>query len=507
MPIPQAVAAAILTPGIYISVNLLSSAASPGAGLLKILLLSPKAAAGDLVANSEIRAGAGPDSAGTAYGAGSPGHLAAKQIYNEYPAAQVYFAAPTAGATNATLNITATGVPTGNTSVHFDIMGREFDVAWNASETGDTFKTRAITEINSRGADLAATASSGGVGIITLTGKVTGRISNDILVKATLNLAVTGTEALAGALTATPLAGGTTDADFTTMLAAAAGTEYAYICICTSNTDSETAAGTGNVAKTVTHINTYNSGLNASLQQAVTATTKTQSAAKAAAIGRNAPVLQHVHCTNGRSLPCEFAAREVGGRVAAESIDPAANRIGELLDGVYASANPTADKPTAAISEDALGNGLSLVGYNAVGQAVMLRPVTTYSVDGGGAADRRLLDVQNVSATYAVVRDLRSALPIEFAKAKIARDSLPGEDPPPAGVTEERDIKGFVISRLRFWAREGIIQKATLDAVIADGSLIVQVNATDSTQVDIVIPMRIVQPLAKIGVVAQRRAG
>lgn len=507
MPIPQAVAAAILTPGIYISVNLLSGAASPGAGLLKILLLAPKAASGDLVANSEIRAGGGPDSAAVAWGIGTMGHLAAKQIYAEFPAAQVYFGAPTAGATASTLNVTASGTPTGNTSVHFDIMGREFDVAWNSGEAADTFKTRAINEINLRGADLAVTASSGGVGIITLTGKVLGRISTDILVKATLNLAATGTEAIAGAASLTPLAGGTTDADFTTILGAAAGTEFAYIAICTSNTDSETTAGTGNVAKVVSHINTYNSGLNASLQQAITATTKTQANAKAAAIARNSPVLQHVHCLNGRSLPCEFVGREVGGRVAAESIDPSANRIGELFDGVYASANPTADKPTAAISEDALGNGLSLIGYNAVGQAVMLRPVTTYSVDTSGAPDRRLLDVQNVSATYAVVRDLRSALPIEFAKAKIAKDSLPGEDPPPAGVTEERDIRGFVISRLRFWAREGVIQKATLDAVIADGSLIVQVNATDPTQVDIVIPMRIVQPLAKIGVVAQRRAG
>ncbi len=261
------------------------------------------------------------------------------------------------------------------------------------------------------------------------------------------------------------------------------------------------------MAKVVTHINNLNTGLNASLQQAVTATTKTQANAKAAAIGRNSGILQHVHCLNGRSLPCEFVGREIGGRIALESVDPAVNRIGELYDGIYVSANPTADKPTPAISEDALGNGLSLVGYNAVGQPIILRPITTYSVDTGGAADRRLLDVQNVSATYAVVRDLRSALPQEFANAKIQRDSLPGEDPPAAGVTEERDIKAFVIGRLRFWQRQGVIQKATLDSVIASGELIVQVNATDSTQVDILIPLRVVQPLAKIGVVAQRRSG
>lgn len=507
MPIPTAVAPSILTPGLYISVNLLSGAASPGQGVLKVLLLAPKAAAGDLTVDAEIRAGAGPDSAATAWGNGTVGHLAAKQLYAKYPGAQVYFGAPTAGATASTLNVTASGVPTVSTSVHFDIMGREFDVAWNASETADTFKTRAISEINTRGSDLAVTASSGGVGIVTITGKVLGNISKDILVKATLNQAQSGTEAVAGAATLTALAGGTTDPTFASILAAAAGTEFAYIGIVTSNTDAEVTAATSNPARVVAHINTYNSGLNASLQQAVVATTKTQANAKAAAIARNAQVLEHVHCTNARSLPGELVGRELGGRLAAESLDPAANRIGEYFDGVYASANPTADKPTPAISEDAIGNGLSLIGYNAVGQPIILRPITTYSVDTGGAADRRLLDVQNVSATYAVVRDLRSALTQQFAKAKIQRDSLPGEDPPPAGVTEERDIKAFVISRLRFWERDGVIQKATLDSVIATGELIVQVNASDSTQVDILIPLRVVQPLAKIGVVAQRRPG
>ncbi len=507
MSVPQAVAASILTPGIYINVNLLSGAPSPGSGLLKILLLAPKSSSGTLTVDTELRAGGGPDSAATAYGNGTPGHLAANRIYAKYPAAQVTFGAPTAGSGSSTLSVTASGVPAANTAVQFDIMGRIIEVAWNALETADTFKARAITQINASGSDLAVTASSGGTGIITFTGKVTGRISNDVLIKAVLTAAQNGTEALSGAGTYTNLSGGTTDADLTLILAAAAGTEYAYLALCLSNVDAELTSASANAARAKAHANTYNTGLNASLQQVVVAATRTQAGAKAAAVALNTGVVEYVHCVNGRSLPCEFMGREVGGRVAAESIDPAVNRIGEEFDGVYASANPTADKLTQAQSEDAIGNGLSPISYNAVGTAVIMRPVTTYSVDASGGADRRLLDVQNVSATYAVVRDLRSALPLEFANAKVQRDSLPTEDPPPKGVIEERDIKAFVINRLRFWQREGVIQKATLDAVIADGSLIVQVNASDATQVDIVIPMRVIQPLAKMGVVAQRLAG
>ena len=74
-------------------------------------------------------------------------------------------------------------------------------------------------------------------------------------------------------------------------------------------------------------------------------------------------------------------------------------------------------------------------------------------------------------------------------------------------MTEERDIKAFIIAELRTWERRGVIQKARLDAAIADGSLIVQVNDDDPTQVDIVIPLSIVQPLAKMGTTVQRVPG
>jgi len=504
MALPIAVAPSIVTPGFWLQVNLLAGASAPSTGTLKCLLICPKSSAGNLTVDTEIRAGGGPDSAGVAFGIGTPGHLAAIQIYTQYPQAQVYFAAPTAGATAATLNVTAAGSPSANTSVHFDIKGVEFDVAWNASESADTFKTRAIAAINALSNYLPVVASSGGTGIITLTGKVTGKISNDILVQAVLNVAQTGTEAITGAATLTNLSGGSTDPDFTTVLSNAQGTEFAFFAPCLSNAEAELTSS-NNVSKLLTHIGTFNTGLNASLQQAVVATVKTQANAKAAAVIRNSQVLEHVHITNARSLPCEIVGYEVGARLEADSIDPAANRIGEYMVGLIGSKNPTADKPSAAVAEDSLTNGLSIVGYNASSQLVILRPITTYSVDATGSPDRRLLDVQNVSGTYAVARDLRSALPAEFANAKIQKDSLPGDDPPARGVTEERDIKGFTISRLRFWQRQGVVQKASLDAVIADGSLIVQVDPSDATQVDLVLPLKIVQPLAKMSTVVQRR--
>src|SRR4051812_9956960 len=131
MSIPQAVSSSTVTPGFYLLVNLVSGASAPSSGTLKALIICPRAASGNLTADTEIRAGGGPDTAATAYGSGTPGHLEAIQIYTQFPTAQVYFAAPAAGTGTAVLAVTAAGSPTANTSAHFDICGREFDVGWN----------------------------------------------------------------------------------------------------------------------------------------------------------------------------------------------------------------------------------------------------------------------------------------------------------------------------------------------------------------------------------------
>jgi len=508
MSIPVAVSPSTLTPGIYLTVDLTAGAASPGTGLLSTLLIAPKASTGDLTVDSEIRAGGGPASAVTAFGKGSIGQLMAKILYAKDPTAQIDFAAPTSGATAATLDTTATGSPgaAGNV-VEFNVAGRVTEVVWNASESADTFKTRAISSLNAADqGELPVVASSGGTGIITETFRVTGTLGNDCLVRARLLYAQSGTEAIDNG-TFTALAGGSTAADMTSILAAAAGKEYHYIVAAMGNAEAEGGTGSNNPTRLKTHINTYNSGLNAKLQQGIYGSTGTIANAKTGSVARNMGPMEHIHADSLLSLPGELAAREAGGRLAAVKLDPAANRIGEVLDLLYGSATPIADNPTAAESEDAIGNGLSLCGYTASGELYLLRGVTTYCQDAAGGADRRLLDTQNVDASYIVVRDLRSAIPQEFAGAKVIRDTAPGEDPPPAGVTEERDIRSFVSNRLFFWADQGVLQRAPLEEVILDGSLIVQVNDSDPTQVDIVIPFKVVQPLAKVGIVGQRIPG
>jgi phage tail sheath gpL-like len=441
----------------------------------------------------------------TAFGQGTPGHLAAKRIYTQYPAAQIDFGAPTAGSTAATLDITATGSPSSDNAVEFSIMGRVIDVPWFASESADTFKTRAISYISAQVDNLSVTPSSGGSGITRLTFKVTGKIGNDCLVKAALVNAATSTEAVSGAATLTPLAGGTTDPDFTNIATAAGGKEYHYILLCVSNADAALASSSANAKRVRNIMNNLNTGLSAKLQQAIIGSTGSEASAKAGAVNVDSPIVQHINAPNALSLPCELGARELGGRLAAISLDPAANRIGEVLDDIFGSPNVIADNPAQATTEDAIGNGVTFVGYTASGDPFVIRPVTTYSVDANGATDRRCLDTQNVDGAYIVVRDIRDNIGAAFPKAKISKDAPSNSDPDVVeGVVEERDVKSWVVGRLRAWATAGVIVRERLEAAILDGSLVVQVDPADETQVNIVIPFKIVKGLAKIGVVGQR---
>src|SRR6185369_4098984 len=121
MGLPLAVSPSVLTPGLYLKVNLVAGTAAPGTGVLRVLELAPKSSGGDLVANSEIRSGGGESSAAVAFGSGTPGHLAAKQLYAKFGTAQVDFGAPTAGSGSAVLTTTFSGSPTANIAVEVQI--------------------------------------------------------------------------------------------------------------------------------------------------------------------------------------------------------------------------------------------------------------------------------------------------------------------------------------------------------------------------------------------------
>lgn len=494
--VPLAVAPSNPTPGLYLTVDLLRGAASPGQSKLKCLIVGPKMASGDMTADTEVREVYSPEDVATACGSGSLPHLAYQAAIKKDPTISCSILCPTASAGSVAAGaITFTGVPTTSGTVRLWVQGRVIDVPWLAGDAVTDIKARAVAAINKLSPSLYVTASSGSAGAVTMTAKGAGPAGNDIKIRYKILDGCAG-----GAVTITAMSGGTTEPDFTTALATVQGTEYDYIALCCSNADVN-AASSNNPARLQTHIAAVRSGLNAKLQQGIIGTTCTSvSTAKVGAIGRNAELLEEMLGMSIESLPCEVSGAEMGSRSNDRKLRGNANRIGtDMSDVLYGSPDVIGDQPTAAESTDALSNGVSLLSYTAQGQIQVMRAITTHSADTSGNQDFRCFDCNEIDAMFDYAKDLRSALPLEFPQCKIARDRVPGDEELPTGVVEERDVKAFIVSRTQYWIRNGYINGEAFNASVAAGELIVQVNETDETQLDIFIPAKPFKVLAKFG--------
>jgi phage tail sheath gpL-like len=369
---------------------------------------------------------------------------------------------------------------------------------WAAGANDIAGAAAAVAAINAHTNDLPVTAANSGTAVVTLTFKVAGTWGNDCLISRVAANGTTGTVTASGAA----LTGGTQEASIANVLTLVSTGEYDLILYCTGNTDAGTASATSGPGRLKTHISSLYSGRNAKLQQAVIGLTLTIANAKTGAAQHNFGPLQYVICQAGQSLPCELGGAEVGARLREESEDPAANRIGMLYTAtLYGAIDLVADEMTDAEMEDCLQSGVTPVVYTSSGEMSPLRPVTTYFKDTGANPDDRLLDTSRISGIYAVAKDLRVAIPREFVGAKLSEDLEPGEEPLPEGVTEVRDVKGFVHTRVRFWIQRGVVVKAKYEEAYDNGQFLVRVNPTDASQCDIVLPIGIVPPLAKFSLV------
>jgi phage tail sheath gpL-like len=498
MSAPVVVSPTVKVPGFYLRVNLLYGAVSPGTGTIKCLIVAPKNSSGNMTANTEVRVINSQDEAETAAGVGSLPALMYAAALKKDPTLKCSFLCPTAsGGVAATRTITpnaGAGITTDGT-IRVRISGRIIDVPWIVGETADNWKTKAIAAINKRTAEIHVTASSGGVGVVLLTAKIAGPHGNDIIVDADIIEGCAG-----GSVAAANVVVGTTEPDFTTALTYVAGSEYDYIALGQSNADANLGAAC-NGARLKTHINLYNTGLNAHLQQGVIGTSSSEASAKTGAVYLNDVAMETMLGIGLESLPCEIAAAEMGSRSYDRKTRGNANRIEtDMSDALYPSADIIGDQPTNAEAIDALDNGVSLLHYDSLGVLRVMRAITTHSLDPNSNPDYRCLDCNEVDAMYDYAKDLRVALPTEFPQCKVARDRVQGDEELPEGVVEERDIKNFIVQRTDYWIKKGYINGEDFKAAVAAGELIVQVNSTDETQVDIFIPAKPFKNLSKIGV-------
>lgn len=505
MPITKAVASSVKTPGFYLVVNLLGAALNPGSSALRTLLIAPKAGSGTISADTEVRTCYGPVDVQTALGSGSLGHLAAKAFYKRHPTGRLDVVAPVESTgVAATATITFTGPATENSAVRFRQAGRTIDVPWASGESAATFVARAVATINQQTSDLPAVAADAGSGSITLTAKVKGVWGNDVRIWQGV---ITGGAGIAISANPTALTGGTLEPNLTNVLALVGTTEYGRIIPCLSNADATDTSSSSNAERVSNHLNAHEEGAGSLLQVAVIGHTGSVANVKAGAIDRNNEAIAYVFGRAFDDLPAELAAGEAGD--ALQQIErsgrPNVNRIG-TEHAFFGPRDVVAQKLTPAEKEDLLASGVSPLDVDdASGVVFLVAPVTTHSTSAG-APDFRAYHLGDTDSMFAVCRDLRTVVPQTFRGASISEDLAAGADPLPAGVVEVRDVRAFIISRLRFWVGQGVVKGPALDAAIESGELIVAIDETDASQVNVFIPLSIIKPLAKFGVVASKVA-
>lgn len=505
------------SPGLGLVVNFLAEAASPGSGTLRGCVIACKSSAGTITAGTQLERAIGPNDALTLLGANTPGYIAIKRLFEEHALAQIDLVSPAVpsgvAASQTIVFDDAGGAATDVTvaqDVVLDIAGREAIFTWLPGETAVQAATKCVAAVSALGADCPVTAgnSSGTLDTVTLTFPFIGKIGNDVTVAVKMS-GGTGGEVVA---TGATLASGTGDPTLTTALSTISGTEYDYILLVDSNYDATLASSTSGVGRVKSHVVSLGSGMGAKLQQIIVGVTGSLSAAKTGTAQHNFGQLQYPFCNAGRSLPCEWAAAEMGARMREESIDPTVNRIGMPYRAtLYGAKDLVANTLTAAQVEDALLSGVSPVGYDTTGAPFPIRPVTTYFKDTAGNTDDRILDTSRVSGIFAVAKDIRVSLPQQFPQKKLSADLPDGQNEIPPGVVEVREIKSFVIERLIYWAKtRGVLNIARLQEAIgtrqSPGTLIVEVDPTDESQCNIVLPMKTIRPLARFSVVANQAA-
>lgn len=493
------------TPAIGLKANLKAGVSSPGTGARRVLLLAIKSSAGTATVDTVLYQNVGgADGVATLLGTGMPGHLWAKCLFTEYGIAAVDVVCMTAGAgVTATKNFTFASTPTVARLVKTKVMGRYFEMTWAASETATDFATRWTAQVNARGTDLACVSTSSGA-VSTVNAKAAGTWGNDIIVQIELADGTGGT--IDGGQKSTQnLASGTTFADPTNALALVTTREYHFIDVVDGNASVSISGSTSPYYKANTHIQAYNVGASAKLQQQILGYTGTYSAALTAAGYRNEGTAQLQIFQAAQSLPAEIQGAETGARLREIALDPAVNRIGVFGGSSYKSTlygplDDVGDKLTDGEIEALLQGGVSPTDWGQDGVPYPVMPITTYYQDALGNADNRILDTSRVDGTYIPARDIRGALAQAFPQKKIIGDLAAGQELP-IGCIQIKTIRTFVINRARFWVNVGVWQGEALEEAIANGQFIVMQDLTDPSQVDIVIPEKVLPPLRKISLV------
>ncbi len=515
------------TPGITFNVVLGGPGSSSGSATKTLMLLgnmigsaitgaSPalSVAAGTATVATPVFVASDSD-AQTLFGAGSELHRMALAVFAQYPDATLY-ACPVADAagTAASGVITFATTSTAAFTVRLKLCGQTIDVPVALGDTATVIAAAVADAINDA-LTLPFTAQNS-TGAVTLTAKQTGPRGSVIVVDAyfvptgsTLETRITtnstssgaattgtwsGTDALGGEIT---LKNGATQDSFANALAAINPTRYDRIaCACIEATNADLV---------VAELNTQAGPTVQLLEQAIMATSATYANAVTLATGRNASRMQvawhHASVLPPPDVAAQVAAARLagdayaGGSLVGEASDPAAN-----LDGVNLATVPMqrlpADRPTGTEIENALNNGLAVIGTSALrpGYGALVRSVTSRST-AAGVPNYAVIDTAYVTVCDYAADDLRAYLATELAGAKLGADDASGNPVTRApNVTTPSAIRSLIFGRLKTYEADAILRDVSLN----DALLVVEADGTTPGRVNCEIPCEPITALHQV---------
>lgn len=368
----------------------------------------------------------------------------------------------------ATGTVEFTASPTEAGTFYLYIGGRRVKTAVGSGDAVADMATSLAAAVNADG-DLPVTAAAA-LGVVTLTARNKGEAGNDIDIRANYLRDESAPAGLAWTITA--MAGGATNPDVTTAIAAIGADQYEWIAM--PYTDA------ANLTVLTDELADRWQPLNVNEGHAFAAYTDTVANLSTFGNGLNSPHLSVIGIYDTPTPPEEIAAAFTGQAAFALGNDPA--RPLQTLPLRQVKAPPVESRFTIAERNILLYDGIATTRAASDGTVLIERAITTYQKNAQDIADASYLDVTTLATVAYLRKSWRAVMLLKFPRHKLADDGTrfgAGQAIVTPGI-----IRGETVALARQWEEAGLVEN--LDQFKTE--LIVQRNGADPNRVDLVIP-------------------
>lgn len=391
-----------------------------------------------------------------------------------------------------------TGTATSAGTLALYVAGRAVPVAVTAAMTAAQLATAAAAAINAwisaNGVALPITAAVDGETAtqVNLTAANAGTHGNSIDLRLNAGGVVAGEVTPAGITAAiTAMANGATDPDLTGLDAILGDTNYDFIAIPWSSAAQLNALRDVMTARWAFNRQIYGHVWAAKADADATGATNITFGKT-----RNDPHVTVVSYEPAPVAPWDIAASYMAA--AARSIRADANRPVQTLALAGVTAPPNTARYTWPTKNSLLASGMALMQYNPDNSCAILRPVTTYQVNGQGVPDASYRDAETLYGLMYFIRQMKSAIAIAFPRAKLADDgtNFGAGNTFTGGIADQpictpKAARAVLIAAYTQMVQEGIVE----DVDTFSKGLIVQRNAQDDSRLDILLDPIVVSGL------------